>query len=88
VTAQFYLAAIFELTREVFLLDQSDAHTTSSAKTAQELFGINTVDICAQIVQNACLKIARQLICNSFHGSVFNVLSVSGPCCIRVVSQN
>jgi hypothetical protein len=44
------------LTREVFLPDQSDAHTTSSAKTAQELFGKNTVDICARIVQNVRLK--------------------------------
>jgi hypothetical protein len=44
------------LTREVFLPDQSDAHTTNSAKSAQELFGKNTVDICEWIVQNACLK--------------------------------
>jgi hypothetical protein len=55
----FTLAAIFELTREVFLPDQSDAHTTSSAKTAQELFGKNTVDICARNVQNTRLKKAR-----------------------------
>jgi hypothetical protein len=39
-----------------FLPDQSDTHTTSSAKSAQELFGKNTVDICECIVQNACLK--------------------------------
>jgi hypothetical protein len=39
-----------------FLPDQSDAHTTSSAKSAQELFGKSTVDICEWIVQNACLK--------------------------------
>jgi hypothetical protein len=52
----FTVAAIFELTREVFLPDQSDAHTTSSAKSAQELSGKNTVDICEWIVQNACLK--------------------------------
>jgi hypothetical protein len=39
-----------------FLPDQSDAHTTSGAKSAQELFGKNTVDICEWNVQNACLK--------------------------------
>jgi hypothetical protein len=47
----FTLAAIFELTREVFLPDQSAAHSKSSAKATQELFHENTVDICACFVQ-------------------------------------
>jgi hypothetical protein len=42
----FTLAAIFELTREVFLPDQSDAHSKWSKKGTQELFDENTVEIC------------------------------------------
>jgi hypothetical protein len=41
------LAAISESTREVFLPDQSDAHTKMRAKRAQELFQRNYVEICA-----------------------------------------
>jgi hypothetical protein len=61
----FTLAAIFELTREVFLPDQSAAHSKSSAKTAQELFHENTVDICACFVQKVFPKEASGLVLHS-----------------------
>jgi hypothetical protein len=43
------LAAIFELTREVFLPDQSVANTTSGAKGTQVLSCANIVEICARL---------------------------------------
>jgi len=43
----FTLAAISELSREVFLPDQSDADTRSMLKRWQALFQCKSVDICA-----------------------------------------
>jgi hypothetical protein len=52
----FTLAAISELTREVFLPDQSVANTKTSAKAAQELFRGNIVEICARLCMKVCPK--------------------------------
>jgi hypothetical protein len=52
----FTLIAVSELTREVCLCDQSEAHSKSSRKCAQVLFGRNTVEICACL----CKKTVRQ----------------------------
>jgi hypothetical protein len=45
----FTLTAISALTREVFLPDQSAAHTKSSNKCWQALFQKNSVEICAYL---------------------------------------
>ena len=52
----FTLAAISELTREVFLPDQSEAHIRSSHKCWQELFPENPVEICACLWKITALR--------------------------------
>jgi hypothetical protein len=53
---RFYPCRLFELTREVFLLDQSDAHNKNIAKSWQEVFQKKAVEICGCL----CKKIARE----------------------------
>jgi hypothetical protein len=52
----FTLAAIFELTREVFLPDQSVTNTKSSAKATQVLSRANIVEICACLCKKRYLE--------------------------------
>jgi hypothetical protein len=50
----------FELTREVFLPDQSETHTKSAAKYTQVLFHVNIVEICAWL----CKKFFQRIVCD------------------------